>query len=116
MAADIATPPDLKRNAMPDTQIQINAGTGFAIEPGEDESISIDDGNVILIFEGDSLFNLWESMRSYFLEVRGERAKRQPEYREINMANYDEDDVSTLNAWAIWAFGELERIKGFPPQ
>ena len=32
------------------------------------------------------------------------------EYIELNMANYDEDQVSQLNAWGIWAYGEIERL------
>ncbi len=35
----------------------------------------------------------------------------EPEYIELNMRNYDEDDVSQLNAWAIWADAELERLR-----
>ena len=34
-----------------------------------------------------------------------------PEFIELNMRNYDEDDVSQLNAWAIWADAELERLR-----
>lgn len=33
------------------------------------------------------------------------------EYIELNMANYDEDQVSQLNGWAIWAHGEIERLQ-----
>lgn len=33
------------------------------------------------------------------------------EYIELNMANYDEDQVAQLNAWGIWAYGEIERLQ-----
>ena len=33
------------------------------------------------------------------------------EYIELNMANYDEDQVSQLNAWGIWASHEIERLQ-----
>ena len=33
------------------------------------------------------------------------------EYIELNMANYDEDQVCQLNGWAIWAYGEIERLQ-----
>ncbi len=33
------------------------------------------------------------------------------EYIELNMANYDEDQVCQLNAWAIWAVDEIERLQ-----
>ena len=33
------------------------------------------------------------------------------EYIELNMANYDEDDVAQLNAWAIWAFGRIGELE-----
>lgn len=32
------------------------------------------------------------------------------EYIELNMSNYNEDDVSQLNEWAIWAAGRIEAI------
>lgn len=31
------------------------------------------------------------------------------DYRELNISNYTDDDVSQLNQWAIWADSELER-------
>ena len=33
------------------------------------------------------------------------------EHIELNMANYDEDQVAQLNGWAIWAYGEIERLQ-----
>ena len=33
------------------------------------------------------------------------------EYIELNMANYDEDQVAQLNGGAIWAYGEIERLQ-----
>ena len=33
------------------------------------------------------------------------------QYIELNMANYDEDQVCQLNAWAIWAVDEIERLQ-----
>lgn len=33
------------------------------------------------------------------------------EYIELNMANYDEDQVAQLNGWAIQAYGEIERLQ-----
>jgi hypothetical protein len=33
------------------------------------------------------------------------------EYIELNMSNYDEDQVSQLNAWGIWASHEIERLQ-----
>ena len=33
------------------------------------------------------------------------------EFIELNMSNYDEDDVSQLNAWAIEADALIERLK-----
>ena len=35
----------------------------------------------------------------------------EPEYIELNMRNYSEEQVSQLNAWAIWADAELERMR-----
>lgn len=35
----------------------------------------------------------------------------EPEYIELNMRNYDDDQVSQLNAWGIWADAELERLR-----
>ncbi len=32
-------------------------------------------------------------------------------YIELNMSNYDEDQVSQLNGWSIWAYGEIERLQ-----
>lgn len=33
------------------------------------------------------------------------------EHIELNMANYDEDQVAQLNGWSIWAYGEIERLQ-----
>lgn len=33
------------------------------------------------------------------------------EYIELNMANYDEEEVSQLNDWGIWASHEIERLQ-----
>lgn len=33
------------------------------------------------------------------------------EYIELNMSNYDEDQVAQLNGWAIQAYGEIERLQ-----
>lgn len=33
------------------------------------------------------------------------------EYIELNMANYDENQVSHLNWWAVWAYEEIERLQ-----
>lgn len=35
----------------------------------------------------------------------------EPKYVELNMLNYDADDVAQLNAWGIWAVGEIDRLK-----
>ena len=35
-----------------------------------------------------------------------------PEYIELNMSNYNEDDVAQLNAWAIAAFDAIQSITG----
>lgn len=35
----------------------------------------------------------------------------EPEYIELNMRNYSEEEVSQLNTWAIWADAELERMR-----
>ncbi len=37
------------------------------------------------------------------------------EYVELNMLNYNEDDVSQLNEWGAWAYDEIERLKEFLP-
>lgn len=34
-----------------------------------------------------------------------------PEYIELNMSNYSDEQVSQLNQWAIDAYGEIERLK-----
>lgn len=31
-------------------------------------------------------------------------------YFELNLNNYDEDDVAALNSWAIQAYDELENL------
>lgn len=31
------------------------------------------------------------------------------EFIELNMGNYDDDQVAQLNQWAIWAAGQIER-------
>lgn len=39
-------------------------------------------------------------------------------YVELNMCNYDEDQVAQLNEWAIWAYGVIEaalEAKPTPP-
>lgn len=33
------------------------------------------------------------------------------EYIELNMNNYDEDDVAQLNNWAIWARDRIEELE-----
>lgn len=33
------------------------------------------------------------------------------EYIELNISNYDCDDVSQLNEWGIWAWGEIQRLR-----
>jgi len=33
------------------------------------------------------------------------------EYIELNLSNYDHDDVCQLNSWAIWAFGRIEELE-----
>lgn len=33
------------------------------------------------------------------------------EYIELSMANYDEDGVSQLNAWAIEAYGKIAQLE-----
>ena len=33
------------------------------------------------------------------------------DYIELNLNNYDEDDVSQLNEWAIWASDEIEDLE-----
>jgi len=35
----------------------------------------------------------------------------EPEYIELNMCNYNDDDVAHLNEWGIWAAGEIERLR-----
>lgn len=32
-------------------------------------------------------------------------------YQELNPSNYDHDDVDQLNEWAVWAYGELEKLQ-----
>lgn len=32
------------------------------------------------------------------------------QYIELNLSNYDMADVEQLNAWGIWAHGEIERL------
>lgn len=34
-----------------------------------------------------------------------------PEYIELNMNNYDEEQVSQLNEWATWAFQHIEELE-----
>ena len=34
-----------------------------------------------------------------------------PEYIELNMNNYNEDDVSQLNDWGVWASSEIDRLQ-----
>ena len=33
------------------------------------------------------------------------------EYIELNMANYDEDDVAQINQWGTWAVGEIAQLR-----
>ena len=33
------------------------------------------------------------------------------EYIELNLSNYDHDDVCQLNSWAIWAFCHIEELE-----
>ncbi len=33
------------------------------------------------------------------------------EHIELNILNYNEDQVSQLNEWAIWAYEEIELLK-----
>ena len=43
-------------------------------------------------------------------ECPGKPADTAPvEYIELNLSNYDADDVSQLNEWAIWAYGRLQQ-------
>lgn len=35
----------------------------------------------------------------------------EPEYIELNMSNYDDEDVSQLNQWGIWAVGRIEDLE-----
>lgn len=35
----------------------------------------------------------------------------EPEYIELNLANYDAGDVEKLNAWGVWAVGEIDRLR-----
>lgn len=32
-------------------------------------------------------------------------------YIELNLSNYDAEDVAQLNEWAIWAFGYIEELE-----
>ena len=34
-----------------------------------------------------------------------------PEYIELNMVNYSEDQVAQLNAWGIWANNEIDELR-----
>jgi hypothetical protein len=34
-----------------------------------------------------------------------------PEYIELNMGNYSEDNVAQLNAWGIWANSEIDELR-----
>ena len=43
--------------------------------------------------------------------IEPERKNMQPEFIELNIANYGEEEVFQLNAWAIWADAELERMR-----
>jgi hypothetical protein len=38
-------------------------------------------------------------------------SKSPVEYIELNPSNYDSDDVSQLNEWAIWAHGYIEELE-----
>ncbi len=33
------------------------------------------------------------------------------EYIELNMSNFDDDDVSQLNEWGIWAVGRIAELE-----
>jgi hypothetical protein len=33
------------------------------------------------------------------------------EYIELNLSNYDHDDVCRLNAWGVWAVGRIEELE-----
>ena len=35
----------------------------------------------------------------------------EPEYIELNMRNFSDEQVSQLNTWAVWADAELERMR-----
>ena len=35
----------------------------------------------------------------------------QPEYIELNMVNYNSDEVLQLNQWGIWAAGRIEELE-----
>ncbi len=36
--------------------------------------------------------------------------KNDVEYIELNMSNYDTEDVAKLNAWGIWAVGHIGEL------
>jgi len=33
------------------------------------------------------------------------------EYIELNLNNYDHEDVCQLNSWAVWAYGRIEELE-----
>lgn len=33
------------------------------------------------------------------------------DYIELNMSNFDDEDVSQLNEWGIWADGRIEELE-----
>ena len=56
---------------------------------------------------------MWSERRfQHFWEEGALDNERPPvSYIELNMQNYDEDDVSQLNEWAIWATDRIEELQ-----